>query len=193
MRSLTALAVLFAAAPAAAQGTQTYRSEAGFSLELPAHWVRMPDSALDAVRRSNAQSDRPVAYEAVYRGSDSPFPAPPVIYLAWGQLGRKVTVEQFGAEFAGQGAREEMQAGADTLPARARRPLETSWDAENRIAWIRRALRPDGQLPAFVWLAATLHPDGDRMIALTYYGAAGEDEDRVRADLRAILHSLRTD
>jgi hypothetical protein len=192
IRSLIALSILFAAAPAAAQDTRTYRSEAGFSVEVAAHWTRLPDSALAAPRRSNAGSARPILYEAAYQAGDAPSPEPPVVFLAWGQMRRKVTVEEFGAEFAGQAAREETQAAAgDTLSTRARRPVETSWDAEDRIAWVRTALRPEGRAPAVIWLATTLHPAGDRMIALTHFGAEGQDEDRIRADLRAILRSLR--
>jgi hypothetical protein len=194
IRSLLALAVVFAAAPAAAQDTQTYRSEAGFSVELPAHWTRMPDSALDVPRRSNAGSARPIMYEAAYRAGDAASPEPPVVFLAWGQMRRKVTAEEFGAEFATQAAREEREAPAGDAPStRARRPVETSWDAEDGIAWVRTALRPEGRAPAVIWLATTLHPAGDRMIALTHFGGEGEDEDRIRADLRGILLSLRVD
>ena len=38
-----------------------------------------------------------------------------------------------------------------------------------------------------------LHPDGDRLILLVYFGARGEDEARVRADMRAALRTLRVD
>jgi hypothetical protein len=57
-RFLTVLLAVFAAAPLAAQqpaaapGANTYRSPAGFVLELPDGWVRAPAAAVDEVSRA---------------------------------------------------------------------------------------------------------------------------------------------
>jgi hypothetical protein len=195
IRSLLAVLVLFAAAPAAAQQTRTFHSGTGLSLELPAQWTRVADEALEGVRREAARAGSPVTYEAGFSVSDAPFPAPPIVAVAWAPLPRKMTPREFGADFAADDAREEAQASVDETPA-ARlntRVSSTSWDAENGIAWMRASMQSDGRTPAFSLMASTLHPSGDRMFALVYYGARGEDEARVRADLTAALRSLRAD
>lgn len=194
IRPLLLLALL-AATPAAAQQTQTFHSETGVSLELPAGWTRVPDRALEGIRRQAVQAGSPVNYEAGYRASDAPFPDAPLVAVAWARLPRRTTQEQFGAEFATEGARDEAQESIDETPA-ARvnaRVSSTGWDAENGVAWMRASMESNGRSPAFSWMASTLHPSGDRMFAVVYYGAPGEDEDRVRADLLAALRSLRVD
>lgn len=191
LRSLLPLLVLFAAAPAAAQQTQTFRSTSGVSLELPARWTRASEEAMEALRRRFPDNGTSITYEAGYRAGSAPFPAPPMVVIGWAPLPRRTTLEAFGRDFQSPEARDEAQATADERMAGVDvAPMR--WDAENGIGWVRAAF-PEGQPMAFSLMASTLHPSGDRMFAVVYYGARGEDEALVRADLAAALRSLRED
>jgi hypothetical protein len=192
LRALLPLMALLAAAPAAAQQTQTFRSEGGFALDLPAGWTRLPDAAAEGARRSNAGSGTPINYDAVFGVSDAPWPAPPNVFVAWAELEKPTTPEEFGAPFREAGAQAELQAGIGGRKGGGRVDAPR-WDAENGIAWVRRTLRSDGTSAVFVLMAMTLHPERDRMVSLVYYAAPDEDEARVRADLLAALRSLRVD
>jgi hypothetical protein len=52
-------------------------------------------------------------------------------------------------------------------------------------------MESDGYTPAFAINAIRRLPTGRSILLLLYYGAQGEDEARIRADLRAIVRSLR--
>jgi hypothetical protein len=190
IRSLLPLIALLAAAPAAAQSTQAYESDAGFVVELPAAWQRMAESDLVAVRRSVGRFGTALTIEAGYRVAASGVPFAVVGRM---DLDDPITLEEFGAAFLAAGAQEHMQDAIDQTPAaqaggRIAAPI---WDASNGVVWTRVSLETSA--PAFSWSAATLHPGGRAMIVCTYYGSKGEDEARVRADLLAIIRSLRTD
>jgi hypothetical protein len=187
---LLPLAALLAAAPAAAQPTQTYESDAGYVMEVPAAWQRMPESDLAGVRREVGRFGMALTIEAGYRVGASGVP-----FTAVGRmdLDDPITLEEFGAAFLAAGAQEAMQDALDQTPAAQAggRVAAPVWDAPNGVVWTRVAL--ETHAPAFSWSVATLHPDGRAMIICIYYGSKGEDELRVRNDLLAIIRSLRTD
>ena len=188
LRTLLLVLALLAAAPAAAQQTQTYRSAGGFALDLPAAWTRMPDDALDVVRQTGTGGAMGIVYEAGFQVSEEvAWPAPPYVAIAWAPLEQPMTREQFRADLVGPAAREEIQSGAH---ANLHMP---QWDAETGTAWVRMVRRPDQPSIAFAWAGVALHPAGDRMVLLAYFGAHGEDEERVRAGLLAAMRTLRVD
>jgi hypothetical protein len=182
------------AAPAAAQQGRPYESAGGgFRVELPAEWVQVPDEALDVVRAQPGASETGIVYEVGFEAGGAAWPAPPVAAIAWMPLGQTLTVEEFRGQFAGPGAREDLQAGIDETPASqlGARVSAPGWDAENEIGWARMDLESDGATPAFAWTAARLHPDGRSAIMVVYYGALHQVEAPVRAQMLAVLQSLR--
>jgi hypothetical protein len=194
LRPLAVLIAVLAAAPAAAaQQTQPYRSDAGYTVQLPASWRRMPEAELREVRRAAAASGMPLTIEAAYRikrGADLPFAA-----IARMDLGETVTREDFGAAVAGASSQAAMQEAVDQTPA-ARlggRMDVPVWDEENGIIWARMGMRSDGRSPSFSWSTATLHADGRTMIAFVYYGDPATSEAQARADLLAMMRSIRAD
>jgi hypothetical protein len=190
LRALLPLIVLVVAAPAAAQETQTFRSEFGYSLDLPVHWTRVSDQALDVVRRSSAMAARGAVYEAGYQVADAPWPAPPMVTVASQRLPRKVTLEEFAAEFSPE-AREEAQKALDEMTDDEISMGVPRWDARNRIGWVRIAMGPEGGAPTVALSVTMLHPARDYAIFLLYYGVQREDEARIRAHVVAIARSLR--
>jgi hypothetical protein len=184
--------VLVVAAPAAAQETQTFRSEFGYSLDLPANWTRVSDRALDVVRQSGATAARGGVYEAGYQVADAPWPAPPMVTLASQQLPRKVTLEEFAAEFSPE-ARQEAQKALDDMTDVDVSVGVPRWDARNQIGWVRMETGSNRGAPTVVLAVTMLHPARDRVIILVYYGVQREDEARVRAQVLAIARSLRVD
>lgn len=187
LRRLVPLIALFAAAPAAAQQTQGFRSDAGYSLELPAHWVRVPDEALEGPQ---ATLDDGV-YEAGYRAGPRAWPVPPIFGIARIDVPEVMSREDFVEAFAGAQARADMQAGLNETTSAEGRLNAPRWDAENEIVWVRLALESTGSGPPFAWMAIKRVLGGRAVIMLMYYGAQGEDEARVRADLLGIARSLR--
>jgi hypothetical protein len=184
-------AALFAALPAAAQDTQPFHSTgAGYTVQLPAAWRRMPDAEIDPLRRTPGM---PFTIEAGYRVTDSPTGLP-LIALAWMDLGVTITREQFAEELTGADAQADMQVGADNVSPDVRSRVDAPvWDAQNGILWSRIQIESSPQATPFTWIASMLHPGGRIMLVFSYYGAPGEDEARVRADLLAIVRSLRVD
>jgi hypothetical protein len=192
-RMLIALIALLAAAPVAAQQTQAFHSEAAeYTVQLPAGWRQMPDAEVEVIREAGARAGQPFTVEAGYRVTDSPTGFPFMV-LAWTDAGQTLTPEQFAEALTGKQAQELMQEGADAARPGSRVDAPT-WDAENRTVWSRSQM-PSGQGAAtpFSWTAAMLHPNGSTVIALAYYAAPGEDEGRIRADMLAIVRSLRGD
>lgn len=193
MRSiLIALTVLWAAAPAAAQSVQAYRSEAGFVLDLPAHWVRAPERTLAAMARP-ASPD--IVYEAVFGVTDAPVPTPPFAVVARQDLPEPTTRQAFAASFRSADPQAEVQEALDETPmgragARAGVPM---WEAASGIAWVRADLPSNGTSPTFVWAALTLAPSGRAIVTIMYYGREGTDEAAMRAEVRSILRTLRED
>lgn len=192
LRGLLPLVVLVVAAPAAAQETQTFRSEFGYSLDLPTRWTRVSDEALNVVRQSGGFAAAGGVYEAGYRVADATWPAPPIVTVASSPLLRKVTLEEFASEFSPE-AREEAQEMLDGTAAAEISLDAPRWDARNRIGWMRMAMESGGGAPTTALVATMLHPAGERAIFLVYYGVQREEEARVRADLLAIARSLRGD
>ncbi|HEX2078846.1 MAG TPA: hypothetical protein VHG08_14080 [Longimicrobium sp.] len=195
IRTLAVLtAALLAATPAAAQPTQAFHSDAGYTVQLPAAWRRMPEAELREVRRAATRSGVPLTIEAAYRAGE-PGEVLPYAALATLDLGETITPEQFGAFFASPRAQAAMQEAADQTPAAqhgGRIGLPT-WDAENGIVWSRMGMQSDGRSPAYSWSAATLHPDGRTMVMFIYYGAPDDDETIARDHLLAIARSLHAD
>lgn len=155
---LVPLVALLAAAPAAAQGEQAFRGSGGYSLRLPASWARVPDEALDVVRRAAAALPE-VSYEAGFRAGKGIWPAPPIFAVARVELESPFTREQFAPVFAGADARQ-------AKPGSTRRPPRGPGARWTRRAGTRRtgswgtrlALRSDGSTPAFAWNAIVLQP-----------------------------------
>lgn len=194
IRLLAVLLALAAAAPVQAQSAWTYQSDAGFAVDLPAHWIRVPDNALDVVRQSAGAEDATV-YEAGFRLTDAPWPAPPITAIALVEIPEPITVEQFAAEFQEAGTQAEMQDALDETPA-ARlggRIGVPRWDAATGAAWMRISLRSNGTSPAFAWSAMMLAPSGRAMIVLAYYGPPDADEMPVLAEMKSVVRSLRPD
>ncbi len=189
LRGLLPLIVLAVAAPAAAQETQTFRSEFGYSLDLPTRWTRVSADALDVVRQPGNFAARGGDLEAGYRVGDAPWPGLPMVTVASLPLPRKVTLEEFAAEFSPE-AREEAREALDSAEVSMDAPR---WDARNRIGWMRMVMGSDGGAPTVAFLATMLNPARDRVIYLLYYGVQREEEARVRTDLLAIARSLRAD
>lgn len=192
LRPLFAFLAILAAVPAAAQQTQTYQSDAGYSVDLPAGWERMPDEALDPARQSGVDFGDGT-YEVVFKVGNAPWPAPPMFGIARLDLPQEMTLEEFAAEFTAPEAREQAQAGLDNGPAgQARARVNVPrWDAASRSAWIRVSLKSDGVSPAFGLSAFTLAPDGRAMIIFAYFGAPHSDEERAQAELEAVVRSVR--
>jgi hypothetical protein len=194
---LIATLSLFAAAPIAAQpapGAGTYRSPAGFVLELPAGWVRAPDAALEQVR--NATPTPPgLTYEAVFQAGPARWPSPPFAALAFGETPSWLTPEEFRRRSTAASAQAQLQrraTRADTL-ATGRVGLQVGepwWDEANRAMWMRIGVQATG---GAAWTVSMLNPTGRGMIILTYYGAAGADEEQVLAQLDSVIRSVRAD
>lgn len=189
LHALLPLVVLAAAAPSAAQETQTFRSQFGYSLELPAQWKRVPDGALAVVRPTRAMAARGGIYEAGYQVADAPWPAPPVLTVVSQALPRKVTVEEFAAEFTPE-ARDEAQKAMGERAGEIRMGMP-GWDANDRIGWMWMDTGLDGGVRTTAFTAAMLNPTSDRMILLGYYDVKRGDEARIRAQVFAIARSLR--
>ena len=191
LRFLAVLLAFLAAAPAAGQSSQTYRSAGGFAVEVPAEWVQMPDEALDVVRQSGLGGD--MDYEAVFKLSNAPWPAPPVFGIARLDLPEEMTLEEFGAEFSAPDAQEQVQAGLDdTAPGEARARVNVPrWDPATRSGWMRISFKSDGSSPAYAVSAFTLAPSGRAMIVVVYFGALHSDPARAQAELEAVVRSLR--
>jgi hypothetical protein len=193
IRSIAALAAtLLAAAPAAAQQAQTFQSDAGYSVDLPAGWERMPDEALDPARQSDIDFGDGT-YEAVFKVGNAPWPRPPIFGIARLDLPREMTLEEFAAEFNGPDARAQAQAGLDDTPSgqAGARVNVPRWDAASRSAWMRVSFKSDGTSPAFGLSAFTLAPSGRAMIVFAYFGAPHTSEERAQAELEAVVRSLR--
>lgn len=191
IRLLPVLFALVAAVPVRGQSTWTYHSDGGFAVDLPAHWVRVPDEALDVVRQAGAGSD--IAYEAAFRLTDAPWPAPPFGAIARVDLPARMTLEEFAAEFTYEGVQADMQDAIEETPAEGARVGAPRWDAANGVAWTRVAMRSDGTTPAFGWSVMMLAPSGRAMIVLLYFGRRGTNETPVLAELKAIVRSVRAD
>lgn len=183
------LASLLAAAPAAAQQGRTYVSQGGgFRVELPTEWSQVPDEALAVVRADEGAVAGGLMYDAGFRAGAGPWPDPPFVTLSYLPLGMKMTRKEFGAQLEGAGVQAEIDASVAEVGGRVNAPR---WDAENGIVWVRAEMPSAGDAIEFMWQASALHPDGRSMITLAYYGAPNQDEAAVRAQLLAVLKSLR--
>lgn len=193
IRHLVLPFALFAAAPVTAQSTQEFHSAAGYTLQIPAGWRRLPESEVNLLRQSSAQAVAR-AFEAAYKVTHSRARIP-FMAVATIDLGRQLTVAQFREQTTGPRVQAQMQAASDAViePGRTARTGVPTWDEENGAAWTRVAHRSDGRSPPFTWSVGMLHPNRHTVIMLIYTGGPGEDEARVRADLLAIVRSLRVD
>jgi hypothetical protein len=187
-RSLIPLIALFAAAPVAAQQTQAFHSEAGYTVQLPAAWQPLPDAVIEALQQASERAGEGVTVEAGYRITDVSF-----LVISWLDVGQTITPEEFAEEVTGATAQAQMQEGAELL----RQGMSVGapiWDAENRTVWARSQVPASGQTAAqFSWGASTLHPDGRTVVVFAISAVSGADEARVRADLLQIVRSLRVD
>lgn len=179
--------ILLFAAPAAAQQGASYVSEAGgFRVELPAGWSQVSEAALAAVRRGGHAEAGGLAYEAGFQAGSARWPAPPMAVIARLPLEDELSLEDFSAQFTPEEAQAQLQGSqAEAAGIRADVP---HWDAENAIGWVR--MRP-GSGPDFIWQGMKLHPDGRSVIMLVYYAAPNQDEAAIRAQMLAVLQSLR--
>ncbi|HYR07518.1 MAG TPA: hypothetical protein VEQ60_07110 [Longimicrobium sp.] len=187
-RFLIPLIALFAAAPVAAQQTQAFRSEAGYTVQLPAAWRPLPDAVVEALQQAGAQTGEGVTLEAGFRITDASF-----LLISGFDVGQTITLEQFVEEVTVATAQAQMQEGVELMrkDARVDAPI---WDAENRILWARTQAPSTGQRAArFSWSASMLHPDGRTVVVFAVSAVTGADEARIRADLLQIFRSLRVD
>lgn len=194
-RFLILATALFAALPAAAQDTQTYRSaQGGFALDLPAAWVRAPASAVAEASRASANPE--LTYEAVFEAASArPTSGLFVAVIARQVAPRWLTPEVFRRRWTAGDARAKPQGvatGADTLRGiRVGRQAGVPWwDEASRASWIRL---DDEATGGFGWTVLMLHPSGGWVIMLQYYAAAGTDEEQVLAELDRVVRSLRVD
>jgi hypothetical protein len=199
-RFLITTLALFAAVPiaaqqeAAAQGASTYRSESGFTVDLPAGWVRAPESAVEDVRRT-APANPGLTYEAVFQVGRARWPAPPFAAIAVGVTPDWLTPAEFRRRWTSSDAQAKLQDGvarADTnrLGRVGMRMGAPWWDEANDAAWMRADMEATG---GFSWTVMMLHPAGGSMILIQYYSAAGADEEQVLAQLDEVIRSLRVD
>jgi hypothetical protein len=198
-RLLIATLAVFAAAPIAAQQTQpaatTYRSPAGFVLDLPGEWVRAPASAVEEVSRAAGTPPQGLTYEAVFQTGRGRWPAPPFAAIARGDAPDWLTPAEFRRRWTANQAQARIQENAvraDTMRG-VRVGMRVGvpwWDEANRAAWIRAGVETTG---GFTWTVLMLHPRGGAMIILTYYSAPGADEEQVLAQLDGVVRSLRVD
>lgn len=201
-RLLIATIAIFAAVPAAAQPTQaagaqattTYRSGNGYSVDLPAAWVRAPASAVEGMSRAAGAPTPGLTYEAVFQAGRGRWPAQPFATIARGAVPEWLTPTEFRRRWTADDAQAQLQgrvASADSVRG-ARVGLRVGqpwWDEANRAAWMR-ADEPAG---GFAWTVLRLHPAGGSMIILQYNAAPGEDEEQVLARLDDIVRSIRVD
>ena len=194
-RFLILATALFAALPAAAQDTQTYRSaEGGFVLDLPAAWVRAPASAVEEASRASVM--RSLTYEAVFEAASArPASAMFVAVIARRVVPRGLTLEEFRRRATAgdhQAKPQGLATAADTVRGiRVGRQGDVPWwDEANRASWVRI---DDEEIGGFAWTVVMLHPSGGSVIMLQYYAAAGADEEQVLAQLDEVVRSLRVD
>jgi hypothetical protein len=194
-RFLILATALFAALPAAAQDTQTYRSaEGGFTLDLPAAWVRAPASALEEMSSASAGSG--LTYEAAFDAAGGPWAKVQFsAAIARRAVPRRLTLEEFRRRSTGADAQARMQAVAPGEETRGgiRMRLQVGvpwWDEANRASWMRADVGAAGD---FAWTVMMLHPSGRSVIMLQYYAEAGADEEQVLAQLDEVVRSLRVD
>jgi hypothetical protein len=185
---LIPLLTLFAAAPVAAQQTQAFHSEAGYTVQIPAEWRRMPDAALREARHDAQAAGDGFALEAAYRVSDVD-----VFLMAWFDAGETMTRDAFAEEMTDAAAHSQLQEGAD-LDGKGVRMNTPIWDAENWVSWTR-AQRPAtaSGVTQISWSVFALHPNGRRVLLFVYNSRLGADEARMRADVLQVVRSLRAD
>lgn len=191
IRLLSALFAVVLAAPAAAQGANTYRSPAGFVVDLPAGWVRAPAAAVEEVSR--AVPTPGLTYEVVFQPGGVRWPAPPFFTIARGVTPSWLTPEEFRRRGTADDAQAQLQGRANRADPAGRVGLRVGvpwWDEANRATWMRMESGPAG---GFAWTVMMLHPSGGSMIIIAYYAAAGADEEQVLAQLDGMIRSLRVD
>jgi|GEM_PF-5028866 len=191
-RFLIATFALFAALPAAAQDTQAFHGQAGYTVQLPAAWERMPAATVQALQQAGERAGSPYTMEAAFRATTGAA-AFPYVAMAWLDLGQTLTPEQLAQAVTSAHGQAAMQQGADAMGAGARVDAPV-WDAENRTVWVKSIMPPDGQaVTPWSLTASTLLPGGRKLVVFAYYAAPGEDDARARAALLAIVRSLRAD
>lgn len=193
IRLLSVLCAVVLAAPAAAQGASTYRSDGGFAVDLPAGWVRAPDAAVEEVSR--AAPSPGLTFEAVFQAGGGRWPEPPFFTIARGVAPAWFTPEEFRRRGTAGDAQAQLQRRAnraDTLRAGrvGMHVGEPWWDEANRAMWIRAE---SGAAGGFAWTVMMLHPSGGTIIMLQYYAATGADEEAALAQLDTVIRSLRVD
>lgn len=190
IRHLVLFVALFAASPLPAQATQEFRSTAaGFVVQVPAQWRRLTATEMRPIQQSMAQQAAGVSVEAVYRPTDSPAGLPYVVMTTI-DVGEPITREDLRLMTGAQG-QAMLQKGADDVAVGAARMGVPLWDEESGTVWTRAVIDASRQSAPFMWTVYALHPGGRTVVVFAYYAAPGEDEARIRADLRAILQSLR--
>lgn len=190
-RFLIPLIALFAAAPVAAQQTQTFHSEAGYTVQLPAALQPLPEAVTEALRqaaREAGAAEEGITLEAGYRVTDASF-----LLISWVDVGQTITLEEYAEMVTGATAQAEMQEGLELMRRTARVGVPI-WDAENRTAWARAQVPGTARTAArYIWSASTLHPNGRTVVVFALSATRDEDEARVRADLLQIVRSMRVD
>jgi hypothetical protein len=187
-RFLIPLIAVFAALPVAAQQTQAFHSEAGYTVQLPAAWQPLPGAVIEALREESERLGEGGAVEAGFRRTDAS-----VLVISWVDVGQKITLEEFAEQVTGASGQAQMQEGVELIRQDARVGVPI-WDAENRTVWARSQVPATAQGAAqFSWSASMLHPNGRMMVVFALSARPGEDEDRIRADLLHIIRSLRVD
>jgi hypothetical protein len=185
---LIPLIALFAAGPVAAQQTQAFRSEAGYTVQLPAAWQPLPGAVTEALRQASTRLGEGITVEAGFRVTDASF-----LVISWVDVGQEITLEEFAEQVTGATAQAQMQEGVELMRQNARVDVPI-WDAENRTVWARSQVPGTARTAAqFSWSASMLHPNGRSVVVFALSATPGEDEDRIRADLLQIVRSLRVD
>jgi hypothetical protein len=183
---LIPLLALFAAAPVAAQQTQAFHSEAGYTVQIPAEWWRMPDSALREARQGARVAGDGFAIEAAYRVTRGS-----TFAMAWFDAGETMTRDAFVEEMTDAAGHARLQEGADLAGAGARMTAPI-WDAENELSWTRAQKPPTAQgVTRISWSVFALHPNGRIVLLFSYTSTLGADEARMRSDLLRVVRSLR--
>lgn len=189
MRSilLTSMALLLAA-PMAAQQTQEFHSEAGFTVQIPAEWRRMPDADLRVARQGARLSGDGFALEAGYRVTDVS-----AFVMAWIDAGDTMTWDEFAEMMTGATGQAQMQEGTELAGQDARLDAP-AWDAENHVVWTRAQKPPSPQgLTPVSWSVFTLHPDRRMVLLFVYTSVLGEDEASMRATVLRVVRTIRAD
>jgi hypothetical protein len=201
-RTLSILVLLLAAfAPALAgqaQGTQPYHdAAAGFTVQLPAAWTRMPQAMVDQLSAgTSARVGEKLPPTAGFQDATGENGALRRLLMVSAVPNPALTEREFVANALSQGAAAEIDRRLDRINEdRGDEPLQAgkvTWDARERIAWMAGEAGAEGQTMRFVQAMRPVERWGLLMLVLiaTEDGPTLED---LRAQLLPIARSLSID